>query len=218
MNRHTFKSGWLLTALLSMAGCASHQPGSDPDPASGLTFVYACDQDYRFVARVEPDNAWLFLPDITVNLAHEPSAAAAGYRGSNYRYRYDGEEAWLEVKREKYHCRNDRAAAVWQAARLDGADFRAVGNEPGWWLTIGSERMVFVGDYGKRRVEMATPEAEVFADQRFTRYTVRQAGAEVDIELRGIDCRDSMSGEDFPVTVRVVFNGVQLHGCGRALH
>lgn len=212
------KTCCLLTALMWLGGCASDRPGSKRDRAMTQTYVYTCDERYRFVARVESGTAWLFLPGMTVNLPRVTSASGVRYQGSSYQYWQKGEEASLDAKGVKYRCSNDRAAAVWEAAKLDGADFRAVGNEPGWWLTIDSERMVLVSDYGERRVEMSTPEAEVFPEQRFTRYSVRQAGAEVDIELRGAACHDSMSGEFFPVTVGVTFNGVQLHGCGRALH
>jgi uncharacterized membrane protein len=212
-------TAWCLVLLLTqLIACASVRPGPKRDTLSTQTFVYACDREYRFVARVEAGTAWLFLPGISVNLPPVPSASGAMYQGSAYRYWYNGEEATLDAEGVKYHCTNNPAAAIWEAAKLDGMDFRAVGNEPGWWLTIGGERMVLVSDYGERRVEMATPEPGIFPDQRLTRYKVRQAGAEIEVELHGSACRDSMSGEAFPVTVRVNFNGVWLSGCGRALH
>lgn len=43
----------------------------------------------------------------------------------------------LEVGKKRHvHCKNNRAEAIWEDAKLRGVDFRAVGNEPGWHLEL----------------------------------------------------------------------------------
>ena len=66
-----------------------------------------------------------------------------------------GDEAMLEVGKKRHvHCKNNRAEAIWEDAKLRGVDFRAVGNEPGWHLELtAGEKVVFVGDYGTTRQE-----------------------------------------------------------------
>jgi uncharacterized membrane protein len=38
------------------------------------------------------------------------------------------------------------------------------------------------------------------------------------VMLEGRRCRDSMNGEEFDTAVKVVSDGKELRGCGRALH
>ena len=105
--------------------------------------------------------------------------------------------------------------AVWERAKLDGADFRAVGNEPGWSLEIiAGDRILLITDYGASRVELPLPEPYVDQTNRRTRW---DAG-EFIVEVMGRPCRDSMSGELFDTEVSVQWQGQTLSGCGRALH
>jgi membrane-bound inhibitor of C-type lysozyme len=43
------------------------------------TYVYECSNGFTFTARVDDENAYLFLPDKTVRLANVPSASGAKY-------------------------------------------------------------------------------------------------------------------------------------------
>ena len=73
----------LVCAATLSAGCAEDAVTKDafsqsrPAPAKSITqavtYVYECDDDYNFVARIEGDKAWLFLPAGTVSLPQTPS-------------------------------------------------------------------------------------------------------------------------------------------------
>jgi putative lipoprotein len=106
---------------------------------------------------------------------------------------------------------------VWQKAKLRGVSFRAVGQEPGWLLEItNGKEILLVTDYGQSRTSLPYVEPAVFPEERRTVFSI-EAG-ETTIEIRGETCRDSMSGEEFEVTVVVKRPDRELRGCGRALH
>ena len=186
---------------------------------SASTFFFECDDQYSFVARVESNHAWLFLENVTVNLPRRPSASGVKYQSTEYLFWNKGDEALLETTGEKRMiCKNNRAKAIWEAAKLDGADFRAIGNEPGWTLLLGADFLVLDVDYGLKHYEFRTPEPDVDVEAQLTRYQVSGNGQDLLLELGGQPCQDSMSGEFFPTRVRIHFNGRWLHGCGRPLH
>lgn len=157
-----------LSLVALVAGCGAFRSGARqavapdvaaaPAPSTG-TFVFECD-GYEFVARVEDEHVWLFLPGKTVRVPQVPSASGARYSDGRVVFWSKGEQALLEVGEVSHRgCRNDRARAVWEDAKLRGADFRAVGNEPGWFLEILYERrIVLVTDYGLARDEFENPE------------------------------------------------------------
>lgn len=193
----------------------SHTPGNDAQ-----TFVFECGEDYSFVARIEGEKAWLFLPGRTVPLPHVPSGSGAKYSDGKITFWSKGEEALLILSQlEQYNCRNNRVAAIWEHAKLNGVSFRAVGNEPGWHLEIYTgDRIVLVTDYGEARYEFAAPEPETDPRARTTTYRVRGEGRELTILIEGRPCQDTMSGEEFESTVTVILDDRTLSGCGRALH
>ena len=115
------------------------------------------------------------------------------------------------VDREYELARND----VWHAAKLRGVAFRAIGQEPGWLLEItNGEEILLVTDYGERRTSMPYVEPVVYQDERRTQYVIDEYDTVV--EIRGETCNDSMSGEQFEVTVIVQEEDRKLRGCGRA--
>ena len=109
------------------------------------------------------------------------------------------------------------ARNVWHAAKLRGVAFRAIGQEPGWLLEMTTgEKILLVTDYGKIKTEYPYVEPEVYQDQRKSVFSVRQDKFKLIIE--GINCTDSMSGENFEVSVFIELDGKELRGCGRALY
>lgn len=181
------------------------------------TYVFSCPEAYEFVARIENETAWLFLPTGTLNAQQTMPDV---YQTANVTFRLEGQAAQLnEPGGQSLDCHNNRRRAVWEHAKLNGADFRAVGNEPGWSLEIRDQTKLFlVTNYGSERREFDLPEPAVNIVSRTTRYDVVQDGEKAALIISGDSCRDSMSGETFESTVEVVFNGETLRGCGRALH
>ena len=193
---------------------ASKQAGKSQEPR---TFVFSCSDGFKFVARTEGDTVWLFLPSGTLELQ---KSSADSYRTKGTTLLIVKEQSLLEEPGGKHtDCRNNRRLAIWEHAKLNGADFRAIGNEPGWHLEIRNQaKIVLVSDYGSSQQEFDLPEAQINTAARTTRYNAHQAGQEIILTISGESCHDSMSGEEFESKVEVVFNGIILRGCGRALH
>jgi len=95
-------------------------------------------------------------------------------------------------------------------------NFRAVGNEPGWTLEIQQGRhLLFVADYGMRRVAAPDPGEQV-RDGTRSWHAVTDS-ADLRVEVLQETCADTMSGEEFPSRVTATLDGVVLRGCGRDL-
>jgi membrane-bound inhibitor of C-type lysozyme len=207
----------LLTACAQDVG---RQPVTAPVQGPPRTFVYECSYGYRFVARIDGEKAWLFLPEQTLSLPRVPSGSGAKYSNGLLTFWSKGEEALLESDKAAHRdCRNNRSRAIWEDAKLRGADFRAVGNEPGWHLEIkAGEKTVFVSEYGQSRFEFVTPEPLNDQIARKTTYKVQNMEHDLTIILEALLCHDSMSGESFETTVTVILDGQIYRGCGRPLH
>jgi membrane-bound inhibitor of C-type lysozyme len=211
--------------LLACTNPATHnditvQSLKQHDQSDAKTYVYECSDGYGFVARVQREKVWLFLPEQTISLTHVPSGSGAKYSEDQITYWSKGDEALLEIGDEKHaNCKNNRAIAIWEDAKLRGVDFRAIGNEPGWNLEIiKSEKIVFVGDYGQERYEFITTEPSIDRQARTTVYDVQNDKHELSVIILGRRCNDTMSGEAFETTVSVILDGKKYRGCGKALH
>ena len=90
--------------------------------------------------------------------------------------------------------------------------FKAAGNEPGWTLDIGVDRITVVSDYGATRVVFPLMLPTRIEGGR--RYEVRTEGHTLVATLRDVICQDTMSGMPKPVSVEMVFDGRTLKGCG----
>ena len=104
----------------------------------------------------------------------------------------------------------------WEAARTRGIEFRALGQEPGWYLEIDegtSMRLVY--DYGER--EATTPVPPPIVEGRTTIYEARTGAHRLRVEIEDRRCSDVMSGAAFPRTVTVTIDGSTYTGCGREL-
>jgi putative lipoprotein len=104
----------------------------------------------------------------------------------------------------------------WREASARGIDFRAIGQEPGWYLEIDDGRsMRLVYDYGERNV--VTPAPVAATDNAGTTYTGKTSTHVVTVIVEDSLCEDVMSGEPSPNTVTVTVEGRELRGCGRRL-
>ena len=113
----------------------------------------------------------------------------------------------------------NRRQAIWEDAKLRGADFRATGNEPGWYMEISEAYgIIYVTNYGSDRYHFEEFETNSDAASRTTIFKAGKGGRELLVSLTGRRCTDSMSGEKFETTVVVTLDSTQLNGCGRALH
>ena len=189
------------------------QPDTRP---VGKTLVYEC-TDGEFISRVGPGEMALWLEDRYVVLPQVRSASGTKYVEGDITYWSKGEEVLLEVAGRRYQdCTLNPARAPWEDARRRGVDFRAVGNEPGWYLEIRSdERMLFVGDYGSTRVLLDKPSLVIEQGGRV--YAASEGDDQISVTISDSFCTDSMKGDQFPFTVQLNHNGRLYQGCGRDL-
>jgi membrane-bound inhibitor of C-type lysozyme len=61
------------------------------------TYVYECHDGFSFIARIEGEKTWLFLPDQTLDLPLVPSGSGAKYSKVLITFWSKGEEALLET-------------------------------------------------------------------------------------------------------------------------
>lgn len=94
------------------------------------------------------------------------------------------------------------------APQASTADYKALGNEADWQLTISGNKMEFVGNYGELRIEDAHIGAVV--QGRHTRYV----GPRLTVTVEEKRCDDTMVERSYRDTVMVVSDGRNLRGCG----
>ncbi|ANP45315.1 COG3650 family protein [Candidatus Viadribacter manganicus] len=106
---------------------------------------------------------------------------------------------------------------TWETARAAGVDLRAIGQEPGWIVDIYTQgRIVALLDYGQTHLEFPLPEPTAPTEDA-TRFETQADGHALSITYRRLPCQDAMSGESYPATVEVIFDGRTLNGCGRSV-
>ena len=188
--------------------------------ADAQTYVFTCEDDFRFTARTQNGTAWLFLRRETLQLPAAVSTTGEKYQDGENTFWIKGDEATLSSqKRTHKGCKNNRRKAIWEHAKLSGVDFRAVGNEPGWVLEISNKTDIqFLADYGQSRYSFTGTEVSSATQMLTTIYEGKNEADRVEVTITGTRCGDSMSGEKFPVTVSVRLNEKVYRGCGRALH
>lgn len=92
---------------------------------------------------------------------------------------------------------------------LPGAElYRALGQEPGWNLNIGSGRIDYVGDYGETRISVPRP------DPRTTFNGRRYETERLVVDITYSRCNDAMSGHGYEHQVMVTADGQTVRGCG----
>lgn len=210
----------LLLAAAFFTACASAQP-----PATS-TYVYHCDgEDTAIVVTITGDRGHFFSRQASQPIQQKPGTQA--YVGDDVYYLPDqpadlapGQTANITIAGHKFaNCKNNPRAAVWEAAKLRGVSYRAIGQEPPWVLEIDREKgFLLVTDYGQNKTQFPYAEAVSDAEQKISRYRSELNGERIEITITGKSCHDSMSGEAFSSQVDIDWRGQTLRGCGRALH
>ena len=87
------------------------------------------------------------------------------------------------------------------------ANYKAVGTEPGWALTISGATMRYDGDYGSVKINEPTPAS-------FRPAPGSYAGTRLKLTISPGPCSDGMSDLVYRQTVRLVADGKTVAGCG----
>jgi uncharacterized membrane protein len=166
------------------------------------------------VATFHGDRVELQLPGRTLTLPRVIAASGARFSDGSNTFWNKRNDATFELDGRTQSCREVRDP--WLDAAGRGIDFRAVGQEPGWYLEIDNERsMHLVYDYAERTATTLVPAPVVKgAEMSYTAVTdAHQLAVLIEQRL----CSDTMSGQRFPRTVTVTIDGQTLRGCGRWL-
>lgn len=215
--------------MLLVAACVD-KPETATDEAAespAVTAVFDCGEgeaSFSLTTRTVPDGLALWLPmDFErpyLALPQTPAASGSRYEGDGVIFWQHGEEAMLEVDGERFSgCRLNRKASIWEHAKLNGVDFRATGNEPGWVLEISERTRIDLSyDYGASHIQVTSREPVSDAQAMRTTWEANAQGQALKIEISVAACTDTMSGDRFESTVVIYLGERRLQGCGRPLH
>lgn len=208
----------VLTIAASVVGCEQStpeetrkEPPAAAEPRRPIVAHFDCDT-MAVSATFHDDRVVLDLPKGPLTLPQVISASGARYSDDVSTFWNKGREATLIVDGQTEMCRERRDP--WQEASDRGVDFRAVGQEPGWFLEIDTgQRIRLVYDYAEH--EIVTPWPSPTLDGTAARFDAATRSHTLQIVIHDRPCHDSMSGEEFPKTVAVTLDDRRLHGCGR---
>lgn len=195
-------------------------PVAAAEPEIGRTFVFDCDGDISFTVRFGPGEMALWAPE-SLGGAYQVLSLARSSSGARYVegdtvFWNKGNLATIEIAGQRFvDCRSMPSKAPWADAKRRGAIFRALGNEPAWYVEIFADRLAIVTELGTKRTELAHGGAVVEAGRTTYRAAAGGNAATVVIDRRA--CADSMSGEGFETAATVSFENRTLLGCGRFL-
>lgn len=222
--------------MFLIPACAEPEPSADDasppeqqaaadEPFAAVTRVYHCvgaTGPFQLVTRTRPEGMSIFLPP-TLGEQHrllEEVEAGTRYAAGGTEVLVHGNTADLVLPEVRYQdCSFDPRASMWEHAKLGGADFRGLGNEPGWALEVrGQSVLWFNYDYGAS--ELAVPIVETHSDPetRSTTFVGRSDSAELVVTLTAETCADTMADETYPTRVSVTLGERTFLGCGRPLH
>jgi putative lipoprotein len=208
--------------LFQLLGCTANSERDSAGPVSadshpvGKTLVYEC-TGHEFIARTGPGELAIWLEDRYLILSREYSASGEKYVEGDVTFWSKGDEALLIIGNQTFgDCELAPHRVPWEDARRRGVDFRAVGNEPGWYLEIQHDRhILFVGDYGMNRALFLSPTQDTVG--ALTIYTASMDNKELRVEILDELCTDTMKGDTFASQVTVYLDKKNYKGCGNTL-
>ena len=195
-------------------------PEAAAPPEVARTFVFDCDGDVSFTVRFGPGEMALWAP---ASLGGSYQVLSIARSGSGARYVEGdtvfwnkGDLATIEIAGQRFvDCRSTPSKVPWADAKRLGVTFRALGNEPAWYVEVYPERLAIVTELGTKRTEL--PHGEPMVDGPRTTYRAAAGGREATVVIERRACADSMSGEGFEAAATVTFDNRTLRGCGRFL-
>lgn len=109
-------------------------------------------------------------------------------------------------------------ASPWDAAAARGIAFRAVGNEPGWYVEVdggATPALHATLDYGDRTVEV--PHAVALDGDAFGYHGTATDGSVIVLRIRREACSDGMSDRTYDTSVTLAVGDMAYRGCGQFL-
>ena len=220
-----------LVALLSACkpAAAPAPPAAPAEPAQpaapvaevATPITFQCG-DERITAHFDNSagNVSLSIGGVALVLPQAVSASGARYADDQ------GNEFWnkgsnatlTRTGKPAVECAQTELASPWDQAKARGASFRAVGNEPGWAVEVGTGEAPALSatlDNGSRNVEVAQAQA---LTGEHTGFAGKAAdGTAVELLIKREACTDAMSGEAFAASAQLKVGDDTYSGCGRFL-
>ncbi|MCA1799475.1 MAG: hypothetical protein LC632_08475 [Xanthomonadaceae bacterium] len=206
MQMQTKAAALAVFVMLAACGRMTDAPQIEPH--------WSCDGT-EFAVQETDGGVTLHLPGRTAELAAVEGESRA-FRGDDVAVTFGDESAVLELDGTRHACEVKRWDGVpWAEARARGASFRALGQEPGWYLEVvpGGE-MTVVLDYGDRTFTLPAPEPTVLDGGARGYEAAQRAGGPILVVVEPLVCFDGMSGHVFPETVTVAVGEDRYRGCG----
>jgi membrane-bound inhibitor of C-type lysozyme/uncharacterized membrane protein len=205
--------------LIACSGQTTTQTPPEPvsgDQVRGETLVYECTET-EFVARTMADEMAVWFEGRHLILLRVPSASGEKYESDDVVFWSKGDEAFVEMDNQRFDgCELAPKRVPWEDARRRGVDFRAVGNEPGWYVEIRHDsHILFVGDYGNTRVLMTEPVSST--QDEVSIYLASNGHNEMKVEIIDEPCTDTMAGDTFASQVTLTYADKAYRGCGTTL-
>lgn len=147
-------------------------------------------------------------------------ASGARYVKDDLTFWNKGEKAMVESDNGRLECQQDIRRQTLTRGDHPQSIFHALGNEPGWMLDLDrdSPRMTLVSDHGEQRRTLDYRLVNL-DNGRQASVTLRSSDAAepVTVRLEARACFDAMSGQPYPVRVRVETPERTLRGCGQGI-
>jgi len=107
----------------------------------------------------------------------------------------------------------------WQQAKDSGVEFRAVGNDPSWWVEITGESSIkFVNHSGELEIKVPVDDVWLGPEGEDKIYYIENEVIPFQVILMKKEYQDTISGEVYPYQVRVIFPELSYIGGGRMLN
>ncbi len=94
-------------------------------------------------------------------------------------------------------------------------NYRAIGNDPAWHLAIHDGQLVFNQGYREKLVNAELPAARI--NEAGQNFVVRTGAQDTRVTIAHKTCKDTLTLRYYPDQVSVIFQGVELKGCGNEL-
>jgi len=188
-------------------------------PADGESIDYQC-ADLLIGTLTQSGAMQVSFSGRDINLPYVQSSSGARYEdGKGNVFWNKGEEGTLMLDGKQVgSCSRSDRASPWNEAKSRNIAFRAVGNEPGWYVEVsGGEASALLAelDYGERTLDIANAKPLSNAVSGF--FGIATDGTNVELRIKREACNDGMSGEAFEAAAELVVGDKSYKGCGAFL-